>query len=101
MAGAALFSVLSVPLWLVFFFLFLLVFLGFFFRGLRSALCFLHFKFASKQLDDRQICSVAFAVSQLDDSAVAAVPVGETRSDRIEHFLGDGLAQKICLHLPA
>src|SRR5262249_26023716 len=50
---------------------------------------------------DRQIRAVAFAVSQLDDSTVTAIPIGETRSNRIEYFLGDGFAQDVCLDLPA
>src|SRR6516164_8307695 len=95
-------SPLFLFLWLFFVLLgFFLAFLCLLLFGFRHALCFFHFQLAAEELDDRQIGSIAFAVTELDDPAVATVAISEPRSDCIEYFFRNGFAQEIRLNLTA
>src|SRR5262249_23868343 len=86
---------LSVSLWLFFFGLFgLLGLIALFFGRLLGALRFLHFEFASQQLDDGKISAIALTVTKLDNAAITTVTIGKSRCDGIEHLFCDGLPQK-------
>src|SRR5207244_3758489 len=62
---------------------------------------FLHFQFAAEQFDDCQISAITFSVTELDDAAVSAIPVGEAGCDAIEYFFRNGFTKEICLEPPA
>src|SRR5262249_30037403 len=83
------------------FFLFFFYFLGLFLFFLFRAFGLLHFQFAAQRFDDGQIRAIALAVPELDDAAVAAVPVRKAGSNRVEDFLGYGFPKKKRVKLAA